>query len=158
MAKLNEEKTKDGSTMTNREYRLMLDELKTQYEDYVRDAQEQVEFLRDEGIIQATEGSGTATSTVNSAMSVTEDTANEMVGRMTAMQMEVRSMGLSLSAIGQTLSASNGMTAQISQNTDEMRNLSLLALDHLETISKNTHELYQINERLGKIEQNTRDL
>lgn len=46
----------------------------------------------------------------------------------------------------------------IRSNMDEIKNISLLAVGHLEAISKNTKELYEMNERLNKIEKNTRNL
>ena len=42
--------------------------------------------------------------------------------------------------------------------TLELRDISLLGLDQLTKIAKNTNELYVMNERLGKIEANTRGL
>ena len=42
--------------------------------------------------------------------------------------------------------------------TLELRDISLLGLDHLSKIAKNTNELYVMNDRLNKIEENTRGL
>lgn len=66
-----------------------------------------------------------------------QDSVDELNGRFTAVQMD---------------------TSQIRQNVDEIRNLSLIGIGHLESISRNTHQLYEMNERLGKIERNTRKL
>ena len=44
------------------------------------------------------------------------------------------------------------------ENDTEIRNLVFLAVGHLETIVQNTNELYEMNQRLEKIEKNTRGL
>ena len=44
------------------------------------------------------------------------------------------------------------------ERMEEIRNLALLAVGYLETIAKNTKELFEMNIRLGKIEKNTREL
>lgn len=79
---------------------------------------------------------------------MSQDTGSELNGRFTTM---VELQSLQLDKV-RSLAID---TATISQNIAEMRNLSLLSIGHLESIAKNTHELYQINSRLGKIEENT---
>lgn len=68
---------------------------------------------------------------------MTQDTAKELNGRFTAIQQDVRGIA---------------MTFQ------EVRNLNLLSIGHLESISRNTAQLYGIGERLEAIERNTRSL
>ena len=72
--------------------------------------------------------------------------------------MDTSSIRETLSDIQLSMSSLHLSASAIKQNTDEIRNISLLAIDHLEAISKNTHELYEINQRLGKIEKNTRKI
>ena len=79
---------------------------------------------------------------------MSQDTGSELNGRFTTM---VELQSLQLDKV-RSLAID---TATISQNITEMRNLSLLSIGHLESIAKNTHELYQMNYRLGKIEENT---
>ena len=79
---------------------------------------------------------------------MSQDTGSELNGRFTTM---VELQSLQLDKV-RSLAID---TAAISQNITEMRNLSLLSIGHLESIAKNTHELYQMNYRLGKIEENT---
>lgn len=79
---------------------------------------------------------------------MSQDTGSELNGRFTTM---VELQSLQLDKV-RSLAID---TATISQNISEMRNLSLLSIGHLESIAKNTHELYQMNYRLGKIEENT---
>ena len=89
---------------------------------------------------------------------MSQDTADELNGRFTAIQMDTSSMREMMMQYGIEMSHMKMSTAEIRQHTDEIRNLSLTAIDHLDTISRNTHELFEINERLGKIEKNTRNM
>lgn len=87
-----------------------------------------------------------------------QDSIDELNGRFTAIQMDTNSIRVNLSTMQADMGALSSSASVIKQNTDEMRNISLMAIDHLEAISKNTHELYEMNERLGKIEKNTRNI
>lgn len=68
---------------------------------------------------------------------MSQDTGNELNGRFTAIQQDVRS---------------------ISTIFEEVKAINLTCVGHLADISRNTKELYEINERLGSIEKNTRAL
>lgn len=87
-----------------------------------------------------------------------QDSIDELSGRFTAVQMDTSAIRETLSDIQLSMSSLHLSASAIKQNTDEIRNISLLAIDHLEAISKNTHELFEINQRLGKIEKNTRKI
>ena len=89
---------------------------------------------------------------------MSQDLGMELNGRFTSLQMNTQVIADGMAALDESHRA---QLAQITANraiNEEIRNLSLLAIDHLETISKNTHELFQINERLDKIERNTRKI
>lgn len=162
LAKLNESKT--NGELTDSAYKAKLETLKSQYEGWVKDAQSEIDLLRNEGIITSTsEYSQEASDKGFQTMS--QDTADELNGRFTAIQMDssaIRSLVQQIAAnsnVGSTtMTAINSSTAVIRDNIEEMRNLSLIGIDHLETISKNTHELYEMNDRLAKIEKNTRQI
>ena len=79
---------------------------------------------------------------------MSQDTGDELNGRFTTM-VELQTLQLD------KVNALALDTALIRQNIAEMRNLSLLSIGHLESIVKNTNELYQMNARLGRIEENT---
>lgn len=89
---------------------------------------------------------------------MSQETGDELNGRFTAIQMDTSHIRETLSDIQLSMSSLHLSASVIKQNTDEIRNISLLAIDHLEAISKNTHELYEMNQRLGKIEKNTRKI
>lgn len=87
-----------------------------------------------------------------------QDSIDELNGRFTAVQMDTSVIRETLSTIQTNMGTLNLSALAIKQQTEEIRNISLLAIDHLENIAKNTHELYEMNERLGKIEKNTRKI
>lgn len=76
-------------------------------------------------------------STSGGFQTMSQDTANELNGRFTAIQMDVSS---------------------VRQMMAELQGISLNNMGYLEDIAKNTFQLYEMNERLGKIEQNTERL
>lgn len=75
---------------------------------------------------------------------MSQQTADELNGRFTALQLAAEGI--------------RGNVAGMSQNIEAMMNLSLESVGHLEDISRNTHQLYSMNERLAKIEANTRNI
>lgn len=87
-----------------------------------------------------------------------QDSIDELNGRFTAVQMDTSVIRETLSTIQTNMGTLTLSATAIRQQTEEIRNISLLAIDHLENIAKNTHELYEMNERLGKIEKNTRKI
>lgn len=87
-----------------------------------------------------------------------QDSIDELNGRFTAVQMDTSIIRETLSTIQANMGTLNLSASAIRQQTEEIRNISLLAIDHLETIAKNTNELYEMNVRLGKIEKNTRKI
>lgn len=87
-----------------------------------------------------------------------QDSIDELNGRFTAVQMDTSMIRETLTTIQANMGTLNLSSLAIKQQTEEIRNISLLAIDHLENIAKNTHELYEMNERLGKIEKNTRNI
>ena len=82
-------------------------------------------------------GAGASGSSGKGFQTMSQDTGNELNGRFTAIQQDVRS---------------------ISTIFEEVKAINLTCVGHLADISRNTRELYEINERLGTIEKNTRAL
>jgi tape measure domain-containing protein len=87
-----------------------------------------------------------------------QDSIDELNGRFTALQIDTGIIRETIGNIQIGVCDLSTSASAIKQHTDEIRNISLMAIDHLETISKNTHELFEINKRLGKIEKNTQNL
>ena len=95
--------------------------------------------------------------TAGYAAQLSEDTGSEISGRMAALQMQGEARNGLLSGMADNFGRLVADSAYIREHAADMHELSLLAVGHLENISKNTSELYQINSRLEKIERNTRD-
>ena len=132
------------------------DELHNSYMGYVEEAQK----IRDD-VFAATgysNNSSSQDSTKKGFATASQDGVEELNGRFTAVQMDTSAIRELMLQYGVDMTSLRLSASDIRQHTDEIRNLSLTAIDHLETISKNTHELFEINERLGKIEKNTRNL
>ena len=89
---------------------------------------------------------------------MSQDSADELNGRFTAVQLNTEQMKVTALVLGEDVKAIRIQVANNKQHIEEIRNLALLAVGYLETIAKNTNELYEMNERLGKIEKNTRGL
>lgn len=104
----------------------------------------------DESTSQNTTSKGFATAS--------QDSIDELNGRFTAIQMNSETIKDSILSMQDDFKAIRVTVQANRADFSEMRNLALLSVGHLEAISKNTHELYSMNEKLDKIERNTRAL
>lgn len=115
---------------------------------------------RDRKFIESLSGSDSSSqdSTKKGFATASQDSVDELNGRFTAVQMDTSSIREMLMQHNLDMATLRISTNEIRQHTEEIKNLSLTAIDHLDAISKNTYELFEINARLGKIEKNTRNL
>lgn len=105
------------------------------------------------------EGSSeTQESTKKGFATASQDSIDELNGRFLAVQMNSEQSKITLITISDDVKAIRLQVIANKQNMEEIKNLALLAVGHLETIAKNTKELFEMNIRLGKIEKNTRKL
>lgn len=86
---------------------------------------------------------------------ITHEDAGKIDGRLTGIHIEVVSQSNIIKdiAIDTTTIRENAERAKVYY--EEMRGLSLVAIDHLEKISKNTNELYETNRILSGIKKGT---
>lgn len=104
---------------------------------------------------------GTASSgssTVGTFATASQDSITELSGRAAAIHTSGEMRRELLMSISIDMAAIRAQAAANADKTEEIRELALLAVSYLESISRNTNELYEINERLEKIEKNTRGL
>ena len=94
----------------------------------------------------------------NAFATMSQDTGDELNGRFTALQMSGERSAISLSLMQVDMAEVRRTSLLAAEYTLELRDLSLAGLDQLTKIAKNTNELYVMNERLSKIEVNTRGL
>ncbi|MDE6080119.1 MAG: tape measure protein [Duncaniella sp.] len=87
-----------------------------------------------------------------------QDSIDELNGRFAALQIDTSIIRETLTGISDNMGDLHLTSVEIKQLNEEIRNLSLMAIDYLERIVSNTNELPEMNERLGKIEKNTRNL
>ena len=132
--------------------------LREEYMGYVEEAMK----LRDD-IASATGYDSTASgssqeSTKKGVATASQDSIDELNGRFTSIQLDTSVIRELMATCNSNLTSLRMSADGIKQHTDEIRNLSLLGIDYLEAISRNTNQLYEMNERLGKIEKNTRNL
>lgn len=96
--------------------------------------------------------------TAKSIQNITSEQANALEGRITAMQIAQEQGNVVRMEINNTLNRITHPIEKISLHSEELRNIALMQVGHLETISRNTHELFAINEKLGRIEKYTQNL
>lgn len=102
------------------------------------DLSRQLDGMMSERTKELLQAEGTSISgTSRGFQTMSQETASELNGRFTAIQQDVRGITLAFA---------------------EVRNLHLLSVGHLESISRHTAHLAQMNERLESIEKNTRGL
>lgn len=97
--------------------------------------------------------------------SMSQETASELNGRFTALQIageEIKKQSEQQTVL-QTLISTDTTAIKHSIETQnnyisEIVDIQYESVGYLSEISKNTKQLYQMNERLGKIEENTRNL
>lgn len=109
-----------------------LETLRTEYMNIVNDAINERNQIAD--ALGFKKSATEQNTTSGGFQTMSQDTANELNGRFTAIQMDVSS---------------------VRQMMAELQGISLNNMGYLEDIAKNTFQLYEINDRLGKIEQNT---
>lgn len=97
-------------------------------------------------------------STKRGFATASQDSIDELNGRFTAIQLNSEANKITLITISDDVKAIRLQITADRERMEEIRNLALLAVGYLETIAKNTKELFEMNIRLGKIEKNTREL
>lgn len=86
---------------------------------------------------------------------MSQDTADELNGRFTALQMSNETIKIATIDIQADVKGILSRMALMTSSMEEMRGMALIAIDYLETISKHTSHLPQMNDRLRKIEDYT---
>lgn len=96
---------------------------------------------------------------------MSQDSADELNGRFTALQiageeLKYQSGQQSAYLLGMSvnLDVVKLYTQGVAVSVSEIKDIALTSMNHLSTIEKNTRQLYQMNERLGNIERNTKGL
>lgn len=117
LAKLNEART--NGEITDEEYRKRLDALKEEYENYVKNAKNDIEQLRNEGIIKETGKDVGTTQTGRSGafMTMSQDQATKLEGLFVSGQMHWASIDDRVEDIAVRMSDAQGHLKKIEDNT-----------------------------------------
>lgn len=117
LAKLNKAKT--SGEITDAEYRKWLDILKQEYEDYVKSARNDIEQLRNEGIIKETDKTGGTTQSGKSGafMTMSQDQGTKLEGLFVSGQMHWASIDDRVEDIAVRMSDAQGHLKKIEDNT-----------------------------------------
>lgn len=117
LAKLNEART--NGEITDEEYRKRLDALKEEYENYVKNAKNDIEQLRNEGIIKETGKDSGTTQTGRSGafMAMSQDQGTKLEGLFVSGQMHWASIDDRVEDIAVRMSDAQGHLKKIEDNT-----------------------------------------
>lgn len=152
IAKLNEART--NGEITDAEYKTRLDALKAEYEGYVQSAKNDIETLRSEGVIQTT-GEGSKyeqEATSGGWQSMSEDTAGELNGRFTALQMSGERISEDITSMVTTLADLSTLANDRNLTLTEIRNLMITNNAFLEDILEANKKAYvKFEQQLDKI-------
>lgn len=115
LAKLNEERV-DGK-ITDAEFRKRLDALKEQYESYVNSAKNDIEQLRNEGIIKETDKETTQQGKSGAFTAMSQDQATKLEGLFVSGQMHWASIDDRVEDVAKRMSAAQEHLRKIEENT-----------------------------------------
>lgn len=117
LAKLNEART--NGEITDEEYRKRLDALKSEYEGYVESAERDIETLRTEGIVKATEENSGVTQSgkAGAFTTMSQDQAGKLEGLFVSGQMHWASMDDKLTDVTRQMDEAGDHLRQIATNT-----------------------------------------
>ena len=117
LATLNKART--SGEITDAEYRKRLDALKQEYEDYVKSARNDIEQLRNEGIIKETDKTGGTTQSGKSGafMTMSQDQGTKLEGLFVSGQMHWASIDDRVEDIAVRMSDAQGHLKKIEDNT-----------------------------------------
>ena len=117
LAKLNKART--SGEITDAEYRKRLDALKQEYEDYVKSARNDIEQLRNEGIIKETDKTGGTTQQGKSGafMTMSQDQGTKLEGLFVSGQMHWASIDDRVEDIASKMNAAQEHLKRIEEHT-----------------------------------------
>lgn len=117
LAKLNEART--NGEITDEEYRKRLDDLKAEYDGYVESAKRDIETLRTEGIVKATEENSGVTQSgkAGAFTTMSQDQAGKLEGLFVSGQMHWASMDDKLTDVTRQMDEAGDHLRQIATNT-----------------------------------------
>lgn len=89
---------------------------------------------------------------------MSQDTADELNGRFTSLQLNAEIIKTSVAEVSLNVGAMRSNVGEIMSGVNDLRTMSMQAIGHLESIVKNTKPIVDISENIVKIERNTRNI
>lgn len=117
-------------------------------------AKEQVKGMTGLNILEKTKNN-TAQPSSGGFESMSQDQAGELNGRFTAMHETGLRIESGLNSMLEIQTRNNDIFTEQSNQLLQLCSINVQSMYHLEDITKNTKQLYQINDRLGAIERHT---
>ena len=141
-------------------YKARLDTLSGEYNSMVKDAQEQIENLRDMGVIQATQDTTYKQEPSSKGFAaMSQDTGEELNGRFTALQISNEAISQQMIIAVASLSTIVTFGSNIDKNVAEIRGLVYLSTGYLEDVLRFTRQIYvKLGGSLEDIANNTKNL
>ena len=143
-------------------YKAQLEALKNEYKGYVEDAQSQIENLRNMGIINASASNNSEYSQEASKKgfaTMSQDTAEELNGRFTALQIAGETISSQTIAINAQLVVMTELMGGNGTYLSEIRNMMIQGNSFLEDIAKYSKRIYiDFQERLESLVNNTKNM
>lgn len=121
LANLNEQKTE--GEITDEEYRKQMDELKRRYEEFVKNAQSDIQILRDEGIIKAANDEKNTSQSGKSGgfTAMSQDQGTKLEGLFVSGQMHWSSIDDKMDDVTERMDAAQEHLRQIAEHTGACR-------------------------------------
>lgn len=137
------QKKKTNGEISDAEYKRKLDELKRQREDMLREAQDEIDTYRDEGIIQDV-GNAAQNATAKGVTSITYDQANLLVNLATARNIALEQGNAVRNLIQIDTTQLRITTLQIQSDISVMRDIQEQGLTQITRIEANTRPISEI--------------
>ena len=156
LAKANQQRLSNGDDDW---YKKELQRLKEEYEEYAKDAQKQIEDLRNMGIIAATgDNAQQQSATVQAMERITVDQADELIGRMNAGQIiwqqqldNIKLQSGMLTSLNEVTERMGGSVADIARNMSEVIEMHRTTNSHLANIDSNTKPIKDMADDIYRI-------
>lgn len=165
LANLNERRNK--GEITNEQYQRELENLRQEYEGYVKKAQQKIEDYRNAGIISVVGGESQYEQSASSKawQTMSQDSADELNGRFTVLyesNLQILNSCLErnelLATVQLDTSAIRQYTQMMQGNITELVDIQLSSLTHLENIDVHTSVLPEMAETIASMNKKLKNL
>ena len=156
------QKRRSDGQVSDEYYSQMLAAYKSEYDGYVKDAQNRIEEFRKMGVIQSAQENDEKYSQEASKKgfaAMSQDTGEELNGRFTALQISGENISEQAIAAVMFLTTISTTTATMAGDVAEIRNLVFTSTGYLEDMAKYSKNMYiQFGEKIDRLVEQTRNM